>query len=861
MARLGRVGRQRTGTIDDGNDPSGLRSGEPGTSAGSGGPGATSVPGGSGATGGPGTTGGRDTSGRPGATGGRRLKGIRRLPLRTVLLIIVFVPSLTFAPLLASGMNQLVGQYRAERTQMDLFTTGVGEPAADLFFALDRERRLTAEVIAEPTSAARGRLAEQRGVTDRAVRAFRPLTGLDEEDAQEGLADAISRTDSGLAQLAQQRRAVDAGTAGAQRAFDYYSGVLESDLAVLAALSRTDEGQVNRTAQPLVDLYWVLHMIGREDAVLARGWAAGRLTRSEYGLVTDAIGTRNHLMRSRVLPLLTESEASYAKLTDGAEWKTMTALEGRLMTAEGGQATIRDDRGAWRASVDAVTEQLRQLVELRYQLVTDIGNAHARMVFTVFISISSVGLLALGLVIWTSWRLTSILRRRIHALQRDAHELQERLPDVVARLERGEEVDVDREVRLLERTPDELGELGHALNQASRSAVHTAVRQAEQHRGFQRMLQRIARRTQILIGLQLKKLDELERRHEDPEVLEGLFDLDHLTARLRRYEENLVILGGGQPQRRWRKPVPLVDVLRAAQGEVQDYRRISIDVDGDTWIAERAVGPLVHVLAELMENATTFSRPQTPVEVRAAPVSRGVAVEIEDRGLGMEPEQYEAANELLRSPPRLDVMTHAEDVRLGLYVVARLSASLGLRVEMRSSAYGGTRVVVLLPEAILVDRPPSEPRTENKEGELPSRTRGHAMAHATSGAVASPVSPSGVPASGPAASGPVPAGAVPSGREPSGSGPSGTGPSEAGPSGAVPSRSGSSEPAGRRPPLPQRVRQASLAAELKAPVREDRDAFAVRDQPARSGAVIGAFQRQSRRQRSEPAPPTTTEER
>lgn len=127
-------------------------------------------------------------------------------------------------------------------------------------------------------------------------------------------------------------------------------------------------------------------------------------------------------------------------------------------------------------------------------------------------------------------------------------------------------MDVDAEIRLLEPTPDELGELGRALNLASRSAVSTAVRQAQQHRGFERLLQRIARRTQILIGLQLKKLDELENKHEDPEVLEGLFDLDHLTARLRRYEENLVILGGGLPQRRWRRPVRLLDVLRAAQG-------------------------------------------------------------------------------------------------------------------------------------------------------------------------------------------------------------------------------------------------------------------------------------------------------
>jgi signal transduction histidine kinase len=495
--------------------------------------------------------------------------------------------------------------------------------------------------------------------------------------------------------------------------------------------------------------------------------------------------------------------------------------------------------------VDTVTEQVTQLLRLRLDAVSKIGYDHAGMLFVIFISVTSVGLLALGLVIFTSWRLTSILRRRILHLREDAQELQERLPKVVARLERGEDVDVDAEVHMLKPTPDELGALGQALNLASRSAVFTAVRQAEQHRGFQRMLQRIARRTQILIGLQLKKLDELERKHEDPEVLEGLFDLDHLTARLRRYEENLVILGGGQPQRRWRKPVHLLDVLRAAQGEVQDYRRISIDVEGESWVSERAVGPLVHVLAELMENATTFSKPMTPVEVRAAPVSRGVAVEIEDRGLGMEPEQYAAANALMKSPPQLDVMTHADDVRLGLYVVARLAASLGLQVELRSSAFGGTRVIVLLPEALIVDRPravpeepaaapapapapePARPQEEEpaaprEDGQLPTRSRGRAMAYVTA--------PTGIPDD------------------------------------ALP-------PSARRP-LPQRVRQASLVTELKVPANTDeqteQETWARREQPSRSSATIGAFQRQSRRRRtgddafqprpdgsSEPGSPTT----
>ena len=148
-------------------------------------------------------------------------------------------------------------------------------------------------------------------MTDQAVSAFRPLAALDTTNGQEGLADAIARTQRGLGLLDQQRRAVDAGWSSEQKAFDYYSDVLESDLSVLTALSRTDHAEVSSKAQTLVDLFWVVDMIGREDAILARGWETGHLTRDEYGLVADAIGTRKHLLQSRVAPSLLDNESQY----------------------------------------------------------------------------------------------------------------------------------------------------------------------------------------------------------------------------------------------------------------------------------------------------------------------------------------------------------------------------------------------------------------------------------------------------------------------------------------------------------------------------------------------------------------------
>ncbi|MFJ8062732.1 nitrate- and nitrite sensing domain-containing protein [Streptomyces sp. NPDC096142] len=743
------------------------------------------------------------------------------------------VPSLALAPLWGLSTYQLATRWQAERTQGDL-TASLSGPSFALFQSLQEERRLTAEAQAGPGDATHDRLVAARRTTDKAIADFRPVAAESTSSGQQGLSAALAGTTDNLDRISVQRKSVDTGSADENAAFGYYNGTVDSLITVFAALGRSSNADVTLLAHTSVDLYGAIDMIGREDALLGRDWRIGHLSVAEFDVFVDAVGAQSYLLHRVALSLTRDERTTYKELANATTWATQKDLEKQIIVAgphhSQGELVLGQIHAQWRGSVDANYPLLRNLAEARAAHVDKVSADSISQLRQNLVLVSAIGLLAVILVIITSWRLTVVLRRRIYGLREEAVDLQQRLPDVVARLERGENVDVDREVRLVEPTPDELGELGRALNAASRSAVSTAVRQAEQHRGFERLLQRIARRTQLLIGLQLRKLDELERIHEDPDLLDGLFALDHLTARLRRYEENLVILGGGQPQRRWRKPVQLMDVLRAAQSEVKDYDRISIDVEGEPWVSERAVSPLAHILAELMENAAVFSKPPTPVEVRAVMVSRGIAVEIEDRGLGMEPEQYAAANALMEAPPQLDVMTRADDVRLGLYVVARLSAGLGLRVELRPSAFGGTRVIVLLPEQVVVDQPGTEPepvtrppevqplptgprrhphddgisrQAPYKDGQLPSRARGHAMADITAPARRSPDGVKKAPA-------------MPDSAQ----------------------------------PLPQRVRQASLAPELQIPAEpessDEPTLWLIPDQPGRSGATIGAFQRQSR---------------
>ncbi|MEE1822734.1 nitrate- and nitrite sensing domain-containing protein [Streptomyces sp. BE20] len=593
-----------------------------------------------------------------------------------------------------------------------LLAQKAGQPSNIVYYNLQEERRLSAEALARPGSVT-DQLKRQRQLTDEAVTKFQALSGETADSAPTDARNAVAEARRALGRLAEQRSAVDRSAVDQQTVYAYYTDLIAVDLRLFTALSHVANGEVTWISKTLVNAFWAKEMLAREDAILARGWPSGKLSTADYQLLQQAIGAQDHLFTVQVVPYVpADEQGAWQQLANSPAWQAKATVEQALIRPAtvdaGGSVKLPQLQDQWRQALDQVNPALVKAIETRTEGVVEVGKGSIISLLTRVALTAVIGLFAVVAVVLTSWRLTRSLRRRIKELQSQAQELERTLPEVVERLSQGEQVDVEAESRAITAGPhsngtDELAQLGQALNLARTSALETSVRQAEQYRGFERLLQRIARRTQLLIGQQLRKLDELERKHEDPEVLEGLFDLDHLTARLRRYEENLVILAGGQPQRKWRKPVPLLDVLRSAQGEVQDYRRIMLDVEGHPWLSERAVGPVAHVVAELMENAATFSKPPTPVDVRAAVVGRGLAIEIEDRGLGMDPDQYDAANALMTSPPRMDVLARADDIRLGFYVVARLAASTGIRVEFRPSAFGGTRVVVLVPGELVID--------------------------------------------------------------------------------------------------------------------------------------------------------------
>ncbi|MEW2219798.1 ATP-binding protein [Streptomyces sp. NPDC006990] len=344
----------------------------------------------------------------------------------------------------------------------------------------------------------------------------------------------------------------------------------------------------------------------------------------------------------------------------------------------------------------------------------------------------------------------------------------------------------------------------------------------------------LARRLQSLNHREIHVLDELENQVEDPDILKGVFQVDHLATRIRRYAENLAVLGGAVPRRQWTRPVQLTEILRSSAAEVEHYQRVRLVPPIEGTVSGQAVADVIHLLSELVENATFCSPPQTRVLLRASRVTAGLAIEVEDRGLGITERTQQRMNALLADPEGVDVGALLADGRIGLYVVGMLARRHGIAVQLRGNIYGGVQAVLVLPHALLGDEQPA------------AGTSGSAAEHAPTAEPRAPQAPPpGAAPPGPAHLGTAPhprsahpaAAPHPGSAPPAGPGtPAPTAPAPV-PGGPLPAAAGQGSPpppgGGERPRLPRRSRQQHLVPEL-------RDAPAAGTPAGRAGHAEGA---------------------
>ncbi|MGV4983539.1 nitrate- and nitrite sensing domain-containing protein [Streptomyces sp. NRAIS3] len=670
-----------------------------------------------------------------------RGKSIRR---KIVALLLVPLVSLTAVWGFATV---LTGREVARLFHVSDVKEDIGYPAEDTVRVLQQERRQTLVYLADPRAAdALSALQRTRTATDRAIAKIRKNAGdhdvLDSMDASDsGRLGAVLDAFDGLGSL---RRSVEQGTVTRTQAYGLYNRLVDPCFTLLATLEGIDDVGLDAQSHAMVNVSRARELLSREDALLGSSLVVGRLTHDETRDISDLVAQRT-VLYDVSLPLLPTAERDrYERL-----WKDATTAP--LRTAE--QTVIRTDSGtprgvtaqSWDSAAASALDALGTLDDEVGDRFQDRTRPVALGVILQAAVAGLLGLLALVVSVVLSIRIGRSLIRDLRQLRLEAHEASGvRLPSVMRRLSTGEQVDVETEVPRLEYDKNEIGEVGQALNTLQRAAVEAAVKQAELRAGVSEVFVNLARRSQVLLHKQLTLLDTMERRTEDTDELADLFRLDHLTTRMRRHAEGLVILSGAAPSRQWRRPVQLMDVVRAAVAEVEDYERIEVRRLPRVAVTGPAVADVTHLVAELLENATVFSPPHTAVQVLGERVANGFTLEIHDRGLGMTAEALLDANLRLAETPEFEL---SDTDRLGLFVVSRLAQRQNVRVSLQPSPYGGTTAVLFIPDALLSDDVPDTNGLGFRlDRDRPGKGAGQAASRAA-GRSAAPVQLPGLPTS------------------------------------------------------------------------------------------------------------------
>ncbi|MGC5395727.1 ATP-binding protein [Streptomyces sp. DT20] len=338
--------------------------------------------------------------------------------------------------------------------------------------------------------------------------------------------------------------------------------------------------------------------------------------------------------------------------------------------------------------------------------VRSTGAAPSTELWTALGAAAALAVAAVAAAFLAANRVATTVLGRCFALRRASAQGQAELQQVVEQLRNGEPVPTRRTPQPTAPGSDAFELLAQELGRQQEAAV-TAVVQASrlsEHTGEDQKVEvfvNLARRLQSLVHREIQLLDELEHEVEDPDLLKGLFQVDHLATRIRRHAENLAVLGGAVSRRQWSNPVTMTEVLRSAIAEVEQYPRVKLVPPIDGTLRGHAVADVIHLLAELVENATVFSAPQTQVLLRAQHVTAGLALEVEDRGLGMPGNEQKRMNALLADPDQVNVARLLQDGRIGLFVVASLARRHGIAVRLQSNIYGGTQAVLVLPQSLL----------------------------------------------------------------------------------------------------------------------------------------------------------------
>ncbi|MFF4762110.1 nitrate- and nitrite sensing domain-containing protein [Streptomyces sp. NPDC001292] len=587
--------------------------------------------------------------------------------------------------------------------------TEMTKQATELAAALQEERDQSAGPLANPSTASAITIKGYRDRTDRARDNF--VSASEEIDAASkngnllGVRDTLVGLASDLNGLSKIRKDAYQSKENSARTVESYHRLITELLALSQDMAEaTSNPQMIQRTRALAAFSSAKEYASVQRAVIAAALPANNTSAGN-------LSENDRLYAQQALESQTSDLNSFRNIYgDGSEELIKPIEEGNptILSADTYAKRVLDNpeglkqanKRSYRDWVDDSSTKIEQMKKIEHTLLEEMEQkARELRSATEYDAIVSGALilLVLGVSLVGAFVVARSMIRSLHRLQETATKVaQDRLPELVRQLSESDPQDVDTSVESVGvHSRDEIGQVAAAFDDVHREAVRLAAEQALLRGNVNAMFTNLSRRSQGLIQRQLSLISELESREADPDQLSSLFKLDHLATRMRRNGENLLVLAGEEPGRRWTRPVPLVDVLRAAASEVEQYERIELASVPGTEVAGRVVNDLVHLLAELLENATSFSSPQTKVKVTGHALPDGrVLIEIHDTGIGLSPEDLAAINERLASPPTVDVSVSR---RMGLFVVGRLSQRHGIRIQLRPSDSGGTTALVMLP--------------------------------------------------------------------------------------------------------------------------------------------------------------------
>lgn len=602
-------------------------------------------------------------------------------------------------------------------------------PAVNLLTALQKERLETMRALSTPGEATT--LATQRVRTDAALATLQTKLATVSNHAPQTIKDQTAKFASLLRQLPDHRAALAAGATAKDAIFAYYNNVMDAGADLFEtqarAVSDAAAGEQGLTATELFrDADRLSRAASLGDAALVAGaWGPG-----DHLAFAGLVGAYHTSLHATLPFAQPDVQSAYQQLSDSPAYGQLVEDENRLVERTSadpppspGRAAFTVSEAQWQTATDQVSDQLLGLATHEAADGAALGVADGTDGLVQAAAIDGVAFLVIAASVWLVWRHSRRLVARLAGLRSDVLRFrQETLPTLMARSQAGEDVDLAAEF-VQEHGADELADVAAAFNHTAHTAGQAVVGLNHTQRGFAQLLYGLAMRINRLMQQQLAGISELEKQ-APPGQLASLFTLDHQAALSRRHAENAIILAGEKPGRQWHQPVRLVDVIRSAVSESENYQRIDVRNVPAVHLVGAAVGDTIHLLAELLENATTYSSPRLPVEVHATSMRSdgGVLIEIVDQGLGFKATDREWAQAMLAGTPTFDEILRNPG-RRGLFVVATLAARQRIEVTFNQPATGGTVTLVMLPPSLLSTQPPAEDTTARKTIDVDDATQ------------------------------------------------------------------------------------------------------------------------------------------